>query len=110
MANYHALTTVEQVDELVEQSRTEPLIIFKHSTSCSISTLAKSRIDKALRDDSLGHPVHLLDLLRHRDVSNYVAERLHVRHESPQAILLDGGEAHYVATHLDIDPGALVVA
>ena len=110
MAQYISLSNTQEVDDLIEQSHDQPVIIFKHSTSCSISSLAKARVDGALRTGSLTHPVYLLDLLRHRDVSNYIAERLEVRHESPQVILVDAGRSSYVATHLDIDPAAIHVA
>ena len=108
MSDYQTLDSRDGVDALLRASHEAPLVIFKHSTSCSISHLAKSRLDRALRADDLALPVHYLDLLRHRDVSNYVAEALGVRHESPQVIIVDRGRAGYVATHLDIDPYALV--
>ena len=108
MQAYQLLDSVAGVDELLERSRVAPLVIFKHSTGCSISHLAKARLDRALAAGDVSLPIYYLDLLRHRDVSNHVAERLGVRHESPQVILVDGGEPAYVATHLDIDPYALV--
>ena len=107
MQEYIALEDTSSVDDLIEASRERPQVIFKHSTSCSISHLAKARLDRALRGDELEHPVFYLDLLAHRDVSDYVAERLGVRHESPQAIVVADGEARYAASHLDIDPYAL---
>lgn len=107
MDDYRRLDRPEDIDALREASRGAPFAIFKHSTSCSISRLAKSRLDKALRAGEIPVPVYLVDLLRHRDVSNRVAEALGVRHESPQLLLVSDGEADYVASHLDIDPYAL---
>lgn len=107
MADYHVFRTPAEVDGLIAASHDAPLVLFKHSTRCSISTLAKARLDRALAEDELALPVHYLDLIAHRDASDYVAEALGVRHESPQVIIVDKGEARYVATHLDIDPYAL---
>ncbi len=103
----HPLSSTLDVDALAEASFDQPQIIFKHSITCSISAMAKSRVDRALRGDKLTQPVHVLDLLRHRDVSDYIATKFGVRHESPQLIVVDRGEPAYVATHLDIDPAAL---
>ena len=106
MASYQILCTTQEVDELIAASHTNPVVIFKHSTTCPISSLAKARVDKALRTEQIDYPVYLLDLLRYRTVSNYIAEELQVRHESPQAIVIRAGKAGHVATHLNIDPEA----
>ena len=107
MQDPEAITREADVDRLLQQSRREPLVIFKHSTSCSISHLAKARMDRALTRGELAYPLYYLDLLRYRSVSDYISERLGVRHESPQAIVIGGEEVLYVASHLDIDPSAL---
>lgn len=106
MQEYQPLDTPRDVDDVIEASYAGPVAIFKHSTSCSISHLAKARVDKALREGEPPLTTYLLDLLRNRPTSDYVAERLGVRHESPQVIVVDGGEVTYAASHLDIDPYA----
>ncbi len=110
MSDYHPLESIHGVDALVEESREHPLAIFKHSTSCPVSSLAKARVDKALRQEEITFPVYFLDLLRHRNVSNYVAEVFGVRHESPQLLVIDDGEAAYHASHLAIDPAAIHIS
>lgn len=106
MRDYLPLDTVHGLSEVIQASHAGPVAILKHSTSCSISHLAKARVDKALRGGELAMSVYLVDLLRDRSVSDHVAGEFGVRHESPQVILLENGEVRYVASHLDIDPYA----
>lgn len=106
MADYIIIDSPAGLSAALEASHREPVVLFKHSTRCSISTLAKSRVDQALRSDELGAPVFYLDLIANRDISDAIAKQLGVRHESPQAIVVKDGVATYVATHLDIDPYA----
>ncbi|AKD02996.1 bacillithiol system redox-active protein YtxJ [Pontibacter korlensis] len=106
--NWHPLTSVEQLDEIIEESKNTPVVIFKHSTSCSISATAKSRLERQWDGAGLDHiKPYYLDLLSYRPVSNEVAEALQVRHESPQLLLLKDGVCTYDASHLGISVDAL---
>ncbi len=102
--NWQALDSKELVDGLIEQSKEQPVLIFKHSTRCSISGAALDRLDRRWDDGEMtGVVTYFLDLIRFREISNLVAERLSIPHQSPQAILLKGGEAVYEASHFGID-------
>ena len=84
-----------------------PVVLFKHSTQCPVSAAA----DEEYRAFAGTHPdsalfTHL-DLLAHRDVSNAIARRLDVRHESPQAIVLRGNQIVAVLNHNEITANAL---
>ncbi len=107
MAEYKSLNSIEGVDLAIKASFVRPIVLFKHSTSCPISSMAKSRVDRAFQSEELPFDYYNLDLLRHRDVSNYIAETLNVRHESPQAIVVSNGKAIHQASHLDIDPAVM---
>jgi bacillithiol system protein YtxJ len=97
------LTTPEQLDELIDRSHEIPVVLFKHSTNCSISAMAIRRFeDRWKADEAQAVPVYL-DLLAHRPVSNLIADKTGVRHQSPQAILLKNGEPVYTASHGSID-------
>lgn len=100
--NWIPLESVNQVNKIVERSKEKPCVIFKHSTRCSISSMAKYRLegDWDLSENEV--EAYYLDLIAHRDVSNYIAEELSVYHESPQIILLKNGEVVYDESHLDI--------
>ncbi len=102
MINWIPLTAAHQVDEIRTRSATVPQAIFKHSTRCSISTMAKFRLEQNwnFREDEL--EIYYLDLIAHRDISNRIAETFSVYHESPQLILIRDGESTYDASHMDI--------
>ncbi len=100
---WHPLTTLEQLDEVLAESASRPVAIFKHSTTCSISATAKARLDRQW-DAAVGDGIKLyyLDLLRYRPISNEIAARLRVMHESPQLLLVQGGHCVYDASHMGI--------
>jgi bacillithiol system protein YtxJ len=94
------LTDEEQLKNIVIKSQTKPQVIFKHSTRCSISSVALQRLQKA------GQPAdvdfYFLDLISYRSLSNKVAELFKVRHESPQVLLIRDGRSVYTESHLSI--------
>jgi bacillithiol system protein YtxJ len=95
--NWIELTSEEQLNQLIQQSSSTPQLIFKHSTRCSISIMAKSRLD---REASVsGVDFYYLDLLQHRSVSNKIADVFNVIHQSPQVLLIKKGECVYEETH-----------
>ena len=97
------LTQSEQLTDLARASHEQPVIIFKHSTTCSISAAAKSKIERQWADSGLANvPIYYLDLLRFRPLSTQVAEQFGIRHESPQLLLIKDGECHYDASHMGI--------
>jgi bacillithiol system protein YtxJ len=95
--NWFNLTSSDQLDKIIIQSSQKPQLIFKHSTRCSVSFLAKSRLEKQGPQDSID--AFYLDLLQYRDLSNEIAERFHVQHQSPQVLLIKDGECVYEETH-----------
>ncbi len=95
-----ALESEEQLNAIQEQSFDRPVVIFKHSTRCSISSMAKSRLERS--DEPEGMDFYYLDLIRYRGVSNRIAELYKVTHESPQVLLIRNGECIYDASHSEI--------
>lgn len=104
--NWIPLTFMEQLDEIVAFSSQKPVVIFKHSTRCSISRMALKRFES---EYDLGDSVdiYFLDLLEHRDISNEIASRFGVYHQSPQLLLIKSGKSVYDVSHSDIDAGEL---
>ena len=96
------LESIEAVEQLIEKSHTQPQLIFKHSTRCSISSVAKRRLEEGWMFENESLPAYYLDLIRYRDVSGFIAEKLSVFHESPQIILVSKGECTYDESHLGI--------
>lgn len=95
--NLEQLIALEEIDKA---SFTHPILIFKHSTRCSISDVAKARLDK--EENLNGVDFYYLDLIKHRDISNALAEKYNVHHESPQILLINKGECVYDESHIGI--------
>ncbi|MCH2176477.1 MAG: bacillithiol system redox-active protein YtxJ [Lentisphaeria bacterium] len=97
------LTSIEDLDEVLSLSETQPVFLFKHSTRCPISTFAETNyvnFVKAYQEDDVLFT--FLDLIAHRDVSNTIAEKTGVTHQSPQAILVSNHEVIWTDTHTAI--------
>ena len=102
------LTEVEELDRIWRESDERPVVLFKHSTRCPVSSRALDEFEKAKRSDESGKVGWVfLDLIAHRDCSEEIARRSGITHQSPQAILLRGGAAVWSATHFDITSEAL---
>ena len=95
--NWIPLTNEEQLAIITQRSSNVPQLIFKHSTRCSISTMAKSRLERSAPPP--GIEFHFLDLIQYRQVSNRIAEVFSVHHESPQVLLIRNGECIYEESH-----------
>ncbi len=103
---WNKLTDATQLEQLLAESATQPVLIFKHSTTCSISAMALSRLERNWQDTA-GIKPYLLDLLAHRAVSNQITTLLGVGHQSPQVLLVQGGACVYDASHMSISFRAL---
>jgi len=101
--NWTELNSERQVEEIKRESKSQPVLIFKHSTKCSISNAALSRLERNWKADEVA-PVktYYLDLLSHRNISQTVAESFDVQHESPQVLILKDGNLVYVRSHFAI--------
>lgn len=104
---WKTLDSISQVSEIADRSHHVPCLIFKHSTSCPISSIAKHRLEGDWPFSAEEMECFYLDLLSNRAVSNAVAEQLAVHHESPQAILLSKGVVIFDASHLSISAGQI---
>ena len=102
MIKWNYLRSVHDLNAVAERSKEIPCLIFKHSTRCSISSMAKYRLEDDWNFDATEIEPYFLDLIAHRDVSNAVASEFQVHHESPQVLLIRDGECTYDASHLDI--------
>lgn len=86
--------------QFLETLNSETLFaVFKHSIRCSISSMAKSRFE---REYNLDFPVYYLDLIQYRSISNLIAEKSGIEHQSPQLIVFQNGKPIYNASHSGI--------
>ena len=105
--NWIPLTDLDQLNEISMASNEKPMVIFKHSTRCSISRMALKQFENEydLTDDEV--TIYFLDLLSFRDISNAITTRFQVEHQSPQLILIKEEKVIYNASHSDIDAETL---
>lgn len=95
--NWNNLDSLDKLEEIRRKSFDTPQLLFKHSTRCSISSMAKNRLDSGEVPEGLD--IHYLDLIAFRDISNEIADSFGVRHESPQVLLIKNGESIFDASH-----------
>ena len=98
--NWTHLTTINQLQAIKKSEGYS--VIFKHSTRCSISLMAKRKFELDWEDLPEDSTVYFLDLLNYREISNAVAEVFQVHHESPQLLLIRDGECILDQSHSDI--------
>lgn len=100
---WNSLTDVSQLDAIKEESFKHPVLIFKHSTTCSISATALNRLERNWKQEKVGElKPYYLDLLRNRALSTQIASTFDIEHQSPQVLLIKDGVCIYSATHFDI--------
>jgi len=95
--NWKALDSAEQLNDIKKQPGYS--IIFKHSTRCSISMMAKRRFELDWDQFPENFPLYFLDLIKYREISGKVAEDFQVHHESPQLLLIKDGECILDQSH-----------
>ncbi|WP_394991705.1 bacillithiol system redox-active protein YtxJ [Emticicia sp.] len=101
--NWHKITEEEQLEEIKQVSHNRPVMILKHSTTCSISATALARLERSWKDDQAGRlQPYYLDLLKYRSISKKIADTFNVEHESPQILIIKDGKSVYDASHFDI--------
>jgi len=86
-----ALTSLAQLDEIITSSDGKPQIIFKHSTTCGISRMVLNMFTSSYSLLPEQADFYFLDLHAHRAVSNGVAEKFQVIHQSPQLLVVKNG-------------------
>jgi len=106
--NWHKLETTDNLEEAIEKSNAVPVLLFKHSTRCSISSMALHSLQQSWRDAEGKIEPYFVDLIAHRTVSNLIEERTSVLHQSPQAIVLHKGRVVYQASHNGIRVSAML--
>lgn len=100
---WHALTESKQLDEIEKESEEKTVVIFKHSTRCGISRMVLNNFERGYdleKDKEV--KLYFLDLLANRGLSNEVADRFGVRHESPQMIILNDRKVVHHSSHHSI--------
>jgi len=99
MATWDRLASTQELQKALKNTELRPAIFLKHSTRCAISTMAKNRLEKTI-DTRISY--HIIDVLQNRKVSDALANKFEVTHQSPQAFLVFNGVLREVKSHLAI--------
>ena len=101
--NWTPLNAISQLDEIDRISQESPVVIFKHSTRCSVSATVWDRMNRSAAPEAGPAATWFyLDLIAHRDVSNAIAQRYDVQHESPQLLVIRNGKTAWHESHFGI--------
>ena len=101
--NWNKLSVSTQIEEIKALSHVKPVLIFKHSTRCSVSSMSLDRLLRNWKttDEDRVSP-YFLDLISYRSLSDQIEKEFGIPHESPQVILVKGGKAVYDDSHFGI--------
>lgn len=102
MAMWKELNDLQQLSTIDALSQEKTILIFKHSTSCSISAIAKMRLEDQWESSGEYGQIYYLDIHRFRSISNEIAKHYQVHHESPQLLVIKKGECILASRHLSI--------
>ncbi len=98
----------QTVDISALKKEEKPVIIFKHSNRCSISTMALNRLLDAQEELDANATVLLIDVIANRSTSMQLADDLDTEHASPQVIVIKSGEVIHTASHMAIRPATIL--
>lgn len=100
--NWIPLTSVTQLEEIKEQSKTEAVLMFKDSTRCGISKMVIKQFENLFLEEHQNLKVYYLDLLNHKDISGAMGVMFEVTHQSPQLIVVKNEVSVHHASHSEI--------
>ena len=102
--NWNTIEAEETLQDIESLSKDKAVMIFKHSTRCSISAMVLDRLERNWNDSEMTNvQPYILDLIQFREISNEVASRFDVFHQSPQVLIIKDGKAIHDASHMAID-------
>ncbi len=100
---WNKLESHEMLQEAVQKSFESPVVIFKHSNRCSISSMALNRI-RSIPENA---KPYIVDVIRQRDISDGIANAFGVPHQSPQMLIIYRGKCISDSSHLEISPKSM---
>ena len=100
--SWKSITSSNDLEEAINVSQNCPVLLFKHSTRCSISSMALQRLENSW-DKQLEIKPYYLDLIKYRSISNEIASLFEIEHQSPQVIILNKAKCIFHASHGSIN-------
>lgn len=98
MATYTEITTIPEWENILQQSKEKPVLLFKHSTTCPVSAAAY----REFTSFETGVDAYLVKVIESRPVSNEIESNLGVQHKSPQIFIVSNKEPVWHASHWNI--------
>ena len=90
----------EQWQDLLDQSLNESVFLFKHSMRCGLSSMVLKKFEKQMLERNKRY--YFLNILANRDLSDWIADELNIRHESPQLIVLKDAKVIAYDSHYNL--------
>ncbi|MBN8838532.1 MAG: bacillithiol system redox-active protein YtxJ [Sphingobacteriia bacterium] len=106
--NWKEISSEEDIESIIKTSYHKPQLLFKHSTRCNISSVVKNRLENVTDRETLDF--NYLDLIKYRGISNLIADKFSVHHESPQVLLIQNGNCIFDESHYAILPDEIFQA
>ncbi len=102
------LVSLSQLDEIETKSKSRVQVVFKHSTTCGISRMVMNMFKSSYNIPAEQIDLYYLDLLSYREVSNGVADKFKVVHQSPQLLVIKNGtvvahDSHGAINEISLD-------
>jgi bacillithiol system protein YtxJ len=111
MVQIEQITTLPELDNILEDAKGKLVLLFKHSTTCPISAYAYEQVQRLSQTDEVKEMrIALIHVIENRSLSNEVAHRFQIKHESPQAFLIQAGKVVWHASHRNITQSAILEA
>jgi bacillithiol system protein YtxJ len=108
MNHFTPITASSNLEEITNKSFEKPVLVFKHSTACPISSIVYNRIEELCEELAEKFDCYLLFVIENRNASNALADMISIKHESPQVLLLKNGACVFNESHLMINPTSLL--
>ena len=94
-----SLINTDQLHDIEMRSKTKPQVIFKYSTRCGINRVVMNRFVEDYGYSGEAFDLYYLDIIGYREISNAIAHRFNVVHESPQVLVIKNGTVVAQASH-----------
>mgnify|MGYP002713194169 CR=1 FL=1 len=99
---WNYLLKISDFDRIIESSYDRTVVIFKHSTRCGISSSVLRKFEKAMVDKQAGYSFNMIKVIENRELSDEIAQRFSIRHESPQLLTIKNKAVQKYGSHYDI--------
>jgi bacillithiol system protein YtxJ len=101
---FQEILDVDSLDRFLQQANETPAILFKHSNTCGISARAHRQMAEV--EQAIG----IIIVQNARPVSEEIVRRFGLSHETPQVLIVRGGDLLWNASHHNVSAPAVEAA